>query len=294
MKAFIATSLLLCASSAVTGQFYANEPSFFRPSYRGARQNEQYPASPAQPTPDPVQPAPRAYPQPQPQYDEPASYAFEWQVQDDYTKNDYGHKENRENTITNGEYFVLLPDGRTQKVTYTVDGYNGYQAEVSYEGEAQYPADAPQRPAYPRPEYRTAASEPKPTYQKSAPTRSYPQPTAAPSPAYPQRSPAPAPASAPAPAPAYSQRTSAPSSAPAPAPSSYQPRYPQSQPQPSIRRYSYKPAPVEKEETVEQDQSPAESQDAEAQNEYQTEEPQVAVEQPTEKPQTYETYYKYF
>lgn len=283
MKAFIATSLLLCASSAVTGQFYANEPSFFRPSYRGARQNDQYPASPPQTTPAPAQP--RAYPQPQPQYDEPASYAFEWQVQDDYTKNNYGHKENREDTITNGEYYVLLPDGRTQKVTYTVDGYNGYQAEVSYEGEAQYPAETPKRPVYPQPEYRTAASEPEPTYQKAAPTTAYPQRNPAPSPAYPQRSPAPALS------PAYPQRS------PAPAPSpSY--RYTQTQPQPAIRRYSYKPAPVEEEKPVEQDQSPAESQEApvvaEAQDEYKSEEPQAPEKQPAEKEQTYETYYKYF
>ena len=55
----------------------------------------------------------------------PANYAFTWKVKDDYTKNDYGQTENREGEQTQGEYHVLLTDGRTQRVSYTVDAYNG-------------------------------------------------------------------------------------------------------------------------------------------------------------------------
>ena len=35
---------------------------------------------------------------------------------------------------------MQLPDGRLQKVTFHVDGDNGYVANVEYEGEAEYPS----------------------------------------------------------------------------------------------------------------------------------------------------------
>merc|ERR1712026_100304 len=41
------------------------------------------------------------------------------------------------------QYGVALPDGRTQHVKYTSDNYDGYVADVTYEGVAAYPEDAP-------------------------------------------------------------------------------------------------------------------------------------------------------
>nr|XP_027227495.1 cuticle protein 19.8-like [Penaeus vannamei] len=77
---------------------------------------------------------------PEPTYEEPAKYDFNYAVKDDYSGNDFGHQEARDGYNTQGSYYVLLPDGRLQKVTYTVNGDSGYVAEVSYEGEASTPS----------------------------------------------------------------------------------------------------------------------------------------------------------
>jgi len=66
-------------------------------------------------------------------------YDFNYAVKDDYTGNDFGHQESRDGYNTQGLYYVQLPDGRLQRVAYTVNGDEGYLAEVTYEGEAQYP-----------------------------------------------------------------------------------------------------------------------------------------------------------
>ncbi|XP_042239660.1 pro-resilin-like [Homarus americanus] len=71
--------------------------------------------------------------------DIPAQYNFNWQVKDDPSGNDFGHEESRDGDNTQGSYYVLLPDGRLQRVTYTVNGDSGYVAEVTYEGDAQFP-----------------------------------------------------------------------------------------------------------------------------------------------------------
>ena len=74
-----------------------------------------------------------------PAYNTPVNYQFNWEVKDDYAGLNYGQDEARAGQATNGQYSVLLPDGRTQTVTYAVqDGYSGYSADVKYSGEAHY------------------------------------------------------------------------------------------------------------------------------------------------------------
>merc|ERR1712200_305829 len=117
------------------------------------------PPPPTTTTPPPPPPTTQAYVAPttaaaaykpaaayvDPYADVPAVYNWEYAVKDDYSNNDFGAKENRDGYLTNGMYFVALPDGRLQTVTYTVDGGNGYVPVVEYAGEAQYP---PENPSY--------------------------------------------------------------------------------------------------------------------------------------------------
>ena len=75
-------------------------------------------------------------------------YDFAYAVKDEPSYNDFGHQETSDGKVVSGSYRVLLPDGRTQIVSYTVSGDSGYVAEVKYEGEAKYPEYKPAYPAY--------------------------------------------------------------------------------------------------------------------------------------------------
>ena len=78
----------------------------------------------------------------------PPVYEYGYAVKDDYAGVDFNANENRDNYATQGEYRVVLPDGRTQIVTYTVaDAYSGFVADVRYEGEARYDEPSPYKPA---------------------------------------------------------------------------------------------------------------------------------------------------
>merc|ERR1711994_1167181 len=80
--------------------------------------------------------------------DEP--YTYQYGVADDYSKANFNAAETADaNGVVSGSYDVALPDGRTQHVKYTSDNYNGYVADVTYEGVPVYPeAVAAPAPAY--------------------------------------------------------------------------------------------------------------------------------------------------
>ena len=89
-------------------------------------------------------------------------YNFEYAVSDSYTNN-FGHSESRDGYKTSGSYRVVLPDSRTQIVTYTADE-NGYVADVKYEGEAVFPAETPKASYAPAPAPAYAPAQP-PAYR---------------------------------------------------------------------------------------------------------------------------------
>ena len=72
-------------------------------------------------------------------HDEPAVYAYQYGVSDDYSGVNFGQDEKRDGYVTSGSYRVALPDGRIQHVDYHVaDAYSGYVADVTYEGVPTY------------------------------------------------------------------------------------------------------------------------------------------------------------
>ncbi|XP_063602580.1 pro-resilin-like [Penaeus indicus] len=83
--------------------------------------------------------------------DVPPQYTYNYGVADGYSGVNLGHSESRDGYKTEGSYTVDLPDGRKQIVKY-VDNGDGLIAEVTYEGEAQYPEHTPSyHPAPPAP-----------------------------------------------------------------------------------------------------------------------------------------------
>ena len=68
-------------------------------------------------------------------------YKYGYHVKDDYSYNIQNKYEETDDAgVVHGHYSAGLPDGRVQKVTYTVDHYSGYVPIVEYVGVAKYPA----------------------------------------------------------------------------------------------------------------------------------------------------------
>merc|ERR1712210_353435 len=107
------------------------------------------PAAPSYHAPAPTYHAAPAYHAPvksayhaEPTYypDEILPYTYSYAVADDYSKAVFSAGESSDGASNvQGSYSVNLPDGRVQHVTYHSNGYEGFVAEVTFEGEAHYP-----------------------------------------------------------------------------------------------------------------------------------------------------------
>ncbi|XP_049881969.1 pro-resilin-like [Pectinophora gossypiella] len=64
--------------------------------------------------------------------EEPARYNFGYMVNDYQEGTDFGHHEERQDERAEGEYHVVLPDGRKQTVSYEADE-RGFKPHISYE-----------------------------------------------------------------------------------------------------------------------------------------------------------------
>merc|ERR1739844_58183 len=87
----------------------------------------------------------------------PQPFAYEYGVADDYSKNNFRKTETQdaEGKVA-GSFTIALPDGRIQTTTYTADHYNGFVAEVTYEGTPVYPPEPKEGYGHAAPVYKAA------------------------------------------------------------------------------------------------------------------------------------------
>merc|ERR1712088_911515 len=100
----------------------------------------------------------------------PQPFAYEYGVADDYSKNNFRKTETQdaEGKVA-GSFTIALPDGRIQTTTYTADHYNGFVAEVTYEGTPVYPPEPKEGYGHAAPVYKAApAYAPAPAYKPAA------------------------------------------------------------------------------------------------------------------------------
>ena len=138
---------------------YSSPP---KPSYSSPPKKSY--SSPPKPSysspPKPAYSSPKSgYSSPQPSYSpddsSPSEYSYHYSVPETESQ----AWEERSGYTTQGSYSVLLPDGRTMTVTYSVpDKETGFLAEVSFDGEPRYPEDPP---AYKHSGYTTHKREAK-------------------------------------------------------------------------------------------------------------------------------------
>merc|ERR1712025_43518 len=88
----------------------------------------------------------------------PQPYAYEYGVNDDYSKANFKKTETQDASgNVQGSFVIALPDGRIHTTTYTADHVNGFVAEVTYQGEPVYPPEPAGGYGPPAPAYKPAA-----------------------------------------------------------------------------------------------------------------------------------------
>merc|ERR1712183_165623 len=108
------------------------------PTYHAPAPTYATPAPTYQPAPAYTVPVKSAY-HAEPTYypDEVLPYPYSYAVADDYSKAVFSADESSDGASNvQGSYSVNLPDGRVQHVSYHSNGYEGFVADVTYEGEA--------------------------------------------------------------------------------------------------------------------------------------------------------------
>ena len=87
----------------------------------------------------------------------PQPFAYEYGVADDYSKANFKKAETQDayGNVA-GSFTIALPDGRLQTTTYTADHENGFVAEVTYSGTAQYPPEPAAGYGHAAPAYKPA------------------------------------------------------------------------------------------------------------------------------------------
>ena len=127
--------------------------SYSKPSQSYSKPSQSY-SKPSQSYSKPSQgyskPSSQSYSPVTPESGPASEYSYSYQVPETETQ----AWEERTGHSTTGSYSVLLPDGRTMTVSYSVpDTETGFVAEVSYQGEARHPDNSKEK------RERTSSSE---------------------------------------------------------------------------------------------------------------------------------------
>ena len=137
LQAFIAAALLAVVAARPDGGHHHavhhapayHAPAYHAPAYKAPAYHETY-------------------------ADEVLPYTYTYAVADDYSKSTFNAEETSDGASNvQGSYRVALPDGRIQHVKYTSNGYDGFVADVTYEGTAVYPEEPAPYKAAPAPAY---------------------------------------------------------------------------------------------------------------------------------------------